>query len=302
VPTIAFATCDLLPELDLDDVPLARALEERGVAVKVAPWQQLAARGAADLVLLRSCWDYHLHTAAFLAWIAELEDAAVPLLNPPAVVRWNHDKHYLLDLAEHGLRIPETLVVERGSELDLERVMRERDWSEVVVKPTVSMSAHRTHRIAMPRTQQVRGLPPHTHDDLRALVRDGDVLVQEFAPEILSDGEWSFVFCDGAFSHAVTKRPAAGDFRVQHEFGGALHLAEATTAQIEQARRALRAAPQPCLYCRVDAIFRGGELLIMEIEAIDPQLYLRADDGTAARRFAAALDARLRALGDQRRD
>src|SRR3546814_2436579 len=45
-------------------------------------------------------------------------------------------------------------------------------------------------------------------------------LVQPLMPGIFTEGEFSLFFFGGRFSHAIVKRPASGDFRVQEQFGG----------------------------------------------------------------------------------
>lgn len=114
------------------------------------------------------------------------------------------------------------------------------------------------------------------------------MLVQEYLAEIESAGEWSFVYIEGAFSHAVLKRPATGDFRVQTENGGSHTPARAAPDLVRQADRVVAAIDSPWLYARVDAIETGGRLLLMELEVVEPSLFLDAAPD-AARRFAGAI-------------
>jgi hypothetical protein len=156
--------------------------------------------------------------------------------------------------------------------------MRERGWRRAVVKPSVSAAADLTIRV-----EQGQPLP-----DLAPLRARGEVLVQPYLTEIEQAGEWSFVFFSGRFSHSLVKRPRAGDFRVQEQFGG-LHAAqEPPPWLLQQAERALRAAPGPTLYARVDGCVVGGQFLVMELELLEPSLFLALDPG-APERFAAAL-------------
>jgi glutathione synthase/RimK-type ligase-like ATP-grasp enzyme len=124
--------------------------------------------------------------------------------------------------------------------------------------------------------------------ELRALLSDGDALVQKYLPEIETKGEWSFVFLDGAFSHAVRKRPAPGDFRVQTEFGGTVEPGPAPPALVGEAGRVVDAIDSPWLYARVDGVESEGRLLLMELELVEPTLYL-SSAANAARRLAAAI-------------
>ena len=251
-------------------------------------WDSPGGDGAGyDAVVVRSVWDYHLRPAEFLLWVDALERAGVLLLNPPAVIRWNHHKAYLRDLAGHGVATVPTVWLERGADADLGGVLADRGWEEAVVKPAISASAYETWVTSRSsaRTDQGR---------FRALLFAGDALVQPVVPEVRSGGEWSLIFFGGAFSHVMLKRPREGDFRVQEELGGSAERREPPAALIEQARQALAAVPAPCLYARVDGVERDGGLVVMELELIEPVLYFGADPG-AADRFAAACLERLAA-------
>jgi glutathione synthase/RimK-type ligase-like ATP-grasp enzyme len=130
--------------------------------------------------------------------------------------------------------------------------------------------------------------------DFDEILAQSGAMVQPYLPEIASEGEWSFVFLGGEFSHAVLRTPRVGDFRVQEEHGGRTHRREAPPELLAQAREAAIAGPRPWLYVRVDGVRRGGELVVMELELIEPSLYLAYAPG-AARRLAEAVKARLSA-------
>jgi len=279
---LAFATWSKRPELTADDGRAAEALRRDGHRVEPVPWDAPGAAWAAfDAVLVRSVWDYHLRPAEFLLWVDAVEGTGTRLLNPPAVLRWNHHKSYLRDLALRGVEIVPTVWLPQGREADLGAVLAARGWSEAVVKPAVSASAHETWRIS--------GAPsPDDRGRLQALLRRGEALLQPLLPEVRSPGEWSLVFFGGAFSHAMLKRPRAGDFRVQEELGGRAEPEAPPRHLVEQAARALAAAPAPCLYARVDGVERAGRLVLLELELIEPVLYFGAAAG-APERFAAAL-------------
>ncbi|PYQ22165.1 MAG: hypothetical protein DMF79_06545 [Acidobacteria bacterium] len=286
----AFATWSKRPELTADDGRAAEALRRLGHLVEPIPWDAgQIAWAAFDAVVVRSVWDYHLRPAEFLRWVEAVDRAGTPLLNPAVVLRWNHHKSYLRDLAARGVETVPTLWLARGAETDLLRLLTERGWPEAVVKPAVSASAYETWGIS--------GAPALADQRrLEALLDAGEVLVQPLLPEVRSRGEWSLVFFGGAFSHAMLKSPRAGDFRVQEELGGRAEPADPSPRLVEQAARALAAVAAPCLYARVDGVERAGQLLLMELELIEPVLYFGADPA-APDRFTAAL---LALLGEGR--
>src|SRR5689334_6243607 len=111
--TIGIATCAKVPDLTPDDRLLVDELLRRGIDARAVVWDDPAVAWATfDGVVIRSCWDYQLRTEAFLAWLAALEEAGVPLWNPAGLVRWNHHKRYLQDLERSGVAIVPTVFLE----------------------------------------------------------------------------------------------------------------------------------------------------------------------------------------------
>src|SRR6185312_11451564 len=142
---IGFATSAGHRLLTEDDQIAASSLEHRGVTVVPVVWTEVAAQDVAcDLLVLRSVWDYHLHPDAFVNWVCEIHQR-IPVVNPPEVMRWNMDKHYHREFEAEGILIPKTLVLEQGSNVDLEALMAEAGFSEAVIKPAISASAFETH-------------------------------------------------------------------------------------------------------------------------------------------------------------
>lgn len=269
--TVAVATS--LAELPPGDLALLAALGRRGADAVPVVWSSphVDWRGF-DLVLIRSCWDYHLRLHEFLAWVEALEAAAVPVLNAPALVRWNARKTYLRELAARGLPVPDTLWLGDGEEADVEAVCAERGWASAVVKPVVSASAYRTERR---REGRVRG----------------PMLVQAFQRAIEHEGEWSVVYLGGQWSHDVRKRARASEFRVQREFGGSATVEPAPASVRALAARAVSALPHPAAFARIDIVDDGREPRLMEVEVIEPELFLDLVPGAADRAAQVAVSA-----------
>ena len=287
--TIALATARQFADLVPDDRLLVDALAERGVNAAATVWNDASVQWTDfDAVVIRSCWDYHLAHDAFLAWIARLEASGVRVMNPPALVRWNAEKGYLRDLSSGGTVVVPTRWVEKGDVISLEDVLREQQWPEVVVKPAISASAHETWRASTSSALAGEGR-------FRGMVSRGRVLVQPYLDVIASEGEWSLLFYGGVYSHAALKRPRAGDFRVQVEHGGGSEFREPESHAIDTARLALLAAEHGrarSLYARVDGCISDGRFVLMELELIEPDLYLRANPA-APQRLADALMRRI---------
>lgn len=283
-PRVALATCAELPTSCPDDVHLLEALRKADIDARTIPWDTRAvAWERFDLVLIRATWDYYLRLPEFLRWIGALEASGANVWNPPRVLRWNADKRYLGELAARGIATLPSAFVEPTERVRLDALLRERGWTDAVVKPIVSAGAHATFRVAAADAHARQA-------DFERIVAGGGALVQPFAPEV-AQGEGSFLFFDGDFSHAVLKKPGRGDFRVQEKHGGSAARASPTPEQVVQARRAMDAVGAPLLYARVDGVLRGSQFLLMELEVLEPELFFRFDPA-AAPRFAEAVRAR----------
>lgn len=278
---IALATHRALPQLSEDDRLAAKELRAQGVMAESAVWDSpLVDWSHYDAIVMRSTWDYHLRRAEFERWLGHLDTVGAVVFNPTSLIRWNIDKHYLGDLAARGVTIGETMFLERGTSA-LGDLMARLPWADVVIKPTVSASGHETRRIS-----------EHTaasHAEWFSQVHArGDLMIQPFFDEVVADGEWSLVFFAGQYSHAVRKVAAPGEFKVQREHGGSVSAEQPRGALVERAEGVATLLPEGWLYARVDGFEREGELIVTEVELIEPSLFLRHHP-SAPRRFAAAI-------------
>ena len=279
---ICFVTCRTWPEISESDRLVQRALEAQGATVEARAWNTPdAVWEGFDAIVLRSNWDYHFEPDAFVGWLERLERAGARVFNPPALVRWNLTKAYLLELGRAGVPTVATVILEDESRAGLEAVMAARGWSRVVMKPVISASAHDTRLVSAA-----------TLDEAAAALASGamrrPVLIQPFVEEIQTRGEWSLIFIETEMTHAVLKRPAAGEFRVQPRLGGTVETPEPADAVRRVARAALAALPVPPLYARIDGVETAAGFQIMEVEVNEPGLFFPYAPA-AALRFAEAL-------------
>ena len=249
----------------------AEALARHGVTVDPVPWTDPDDLSYYDLVLPLVAWGYHHQYGPWLRLLNRFDAEGLPVANPPSLLWWNSDKTYLTQLAAGGVPTVETIEAERLDHDSLAAAAQRFGTPELVVKPPVSASAAGTHRIRV-------------GDSLPAAEQGRRMMIQPFVPSIASEGEYALILFDGAHSHTVVKRPKSGDFRVQEHLGGVTLPATAPPGAVELAQRALEAAPAPATYARVDVVHGpGGQLQIMELELIEPALFLEhaPDDGAA---------------------
>lgn len=281
-PCIALVTGATMAKPDPETHLLVAALAQIGIAADILPWSSQADWAAYPLVVVRTPWDYFRHLDAFLAWTEQVS-ALTRVVNPAGVIAWNSHKRYLRELAAHDIATVPTLWLERGA-TDAVARLAAQGWDEVVVKPAVSIGAIGALRA------QARDAACHAH--LESLVAAGDVMVQPFVPSVAEAGEVSLIYFGGVFSHAICKRPAAGDYRVQDMYGGTVHAHAPSAAERALAEAVLKLTPAPTTYARVDLVSHAGAPALMEVEVIEPELFLGAT-ADAASNFAAELQRQL---------
>jgi len=261
MPDVALLTCAAHPGGIAEDRALLDAIARRGRTAEPRFWG--GAVPDASLIVIRGVWDYVERLEEFRAWVGRIESR---LWNPAALVEWNHHKSYLKDLARRGCRIVPTGFLPKGEVAEVTGV----------VKPAVGASARGARRV-----------------EREEVVAHEDLIVQPFLPAIEVQGELSLVYFAGEYSHAVRKRPASGDWRVQAEYGGSVEPHEPTDEERAVAFYALSGIDS--LYARVDLVRDlYGKPAVIELELIEPELFLLQSDG-AADRFADAMVERLQA-------
>jgi hypothetical protein len=288
-----------------DDPALAEALRTSGASVDVVPWTDPAYDWrAADLVVVRTTWDYTLHHAEFVGWVRGLP---VPVLNEPALLEWNADKHYLADLAASGLPVVPTRFVPPGADLPAELLAGlAADHSEVVVKPSVSAGGRDTGRFSVASLPAARAL-------VARITRSGrTAMLQPFLAGVEERGETAVVVLDGVVSHVLRKRSVLRPDEVAPLRDDALGAAEvmydpelvrassATAAELALVHAVLaevrdRFGTTPLL-CRVDLLPGPDGPVLLELEAVEPHLYL-TEAPEALVRLAAAILQRVSPTG-----
>lgn len=278
-------TCAEKPDLTSSDRLLASALKRLGAQVSPVIWTDPdALYGEWDGLVLRSVWDYHKRFQSFLEWTVSASHSSGRLINSMEVVRWNLQKSYLLELSQKDLPCVPSLPLRKEISAEaMVELVKEEEWSEIVVKPTISATAFLTFQSSLEDTALV--------DKLEKVRSQSDVLVQPYLSTVKEHGEVSLIFFNGEnreFSHAVLKTPKEGDFRVQSDFGGTEAPISAPDGLKELADLALDTVPGDWVYARVDMIDWRTEPLISEIELIEPDLFLETET-EAPEKFARAV-------------
>ncbi|MCB0279525.1 MAG: hypothetical protein KDD94_08495 [Calditrichaeota bacterium] len=265
---IAFATFDELPELEPDDYAVVQQLNSNKLKTDILLWDRNHVNWSDyQAVVIRSCWNYHLFPNEFLQWIDKLTDHGVTVYNNPEIIRWNLYKTYLRDLQEQGIAIIPTRWFSKGESVNIKKVLEDENWNDAVIKPVVSLGSYKTWRYSNLSDSENQA-------EFDQLIKSNEMMIQEFQDSILSEGEYSFIFLNGRFRFAIVKKPVANEFRVQEEYGGSKDWIEVPESLIKQAENVIDKIDADLLYARVDGVLKNGQLTLMELELIDPSLYL----------------------------
>lgn len=253
-----------------EDADLSHFLKAKGLEVELTIWNDPGVDWKRfDTVIIKSTWDYHDQPEAFLTWMKDLERQSIRLLNSRQTVAWNYHKKYLGEVADQNLPVIPSRYLNRGSDFD-PNLFVDLKTEKIVVKPCVSAGADNTLVIE-------RAMLDQHIQVVNRLSRDRDLIVQPFL-ESIREGEWSFMFFNGVYSHSALKTPKQGDFRVQHHHGGSVSFPTADASHIIQAQSYLHILPDPTLYARIDGVILDGNFVLMEMELIEPYLFLNSQD------------------------
>ena len=280
---LAFLTMDSLDDFVSYDALVADCLKARGVKVDNVSWRSRTVKwDDYEMVIIRSPWDYQQAADEFMTVLGAIDASTAVLLNPIDVVRWNVRKTYLQELHDRGITIVPTQFVQNPTESQIRGMFEILESDQIVIKPVIGANANDTFWLR----------PDSSASELQqieSLYAGRLALLQPFIPSVIEYGETSLVFFDGEYSHSVLKTPMAGDFRVQEEHGSRICSIPPDPALIAFAKLALVPIPQRILYGRVDLVeLPNGQPAVMELELIEPSLYLSYDDDSAAR-FADAI-------------
>ena len=264
-------------------------MQALGWIVETIDWRSRPDWTRFDAVYICTPWDYPQHAEEFETVLQAIVDADVVLFNDIAIVKWNLEKTYLKDIEARGDAIVPSRWYDSFDRVDVAGFFDAHQCDKVVIKPTVGANAQDTYVLREPVSAELISTLQRTFARQR-------FMVQPFIENIRSEGEFSLFFFNGEYSHAIQKTPKAGDFRVQEEHGADIKPVKPSNELLAVARKVFSHIEPLPVYGRGDWVRSDdGRFLLMELELIEPSLYLRTDRD-AASRFAAAFDQRFEEL------
>lgn len=263
---IALVTYLKSPQLSDSDSLLLKPFHDIGYnAIAVAWDDQKIDWNQFDAIIIRSCWDYHYRVEEFLSWLDTLKGQQLSVFNPISLIKKNYKKKYLKELEKQGIPIVPTEIISNQNTLN--EIKNRNNWTDVIIKPLIGATSYKIKR-----------------ENINHIGNISDVMIQPLMPQIY-DGEYSFIFIGGEYTHAVLKTPKRGEFRSNYGFGASEKLIFPNDTLVLQAKKVLATIKEPTLYARVDMINDNNKMILMELELIEPHLFFDLYP-KAAKKFA----------------
>ncbi|MFN1835069.1 RimK family alpha-L-glutamate ligase [Balneola sp. MJW-20] len=258
-----------------EDRLIMDALLSRGLLVDRKEWtDQQFDWSDTRAVVFRTTWDYFDKVELFRRWL-NLVDTKCLCINDKETILWNIDKHYLADLAQNNVPVIPTHFTRADRKASLSKIMKDRGWNDVVIKPAVGGAGRLTYRILGAQIKEFE-------DQFAEWTQIESFMVQPFQRSVPAKGEVSHMFFGDHYSHSILKRAKDGDFRVQDDFGGTVHPYEASEEEIRFGLHAIRSSGKNPTYARVDVIEdNNGRLAVSELELVEPELWMRMNPESA---------------------
>lgn len=258
-----------------EDEDIQKALETKGLKVIKTYWDNPDFDfSEAKITLFRTIWDYFHRFDEFSHWLNKTKHKT-HFINPPEIIYWNIDKHYLKDLSDKDINIPKTYFIDKGDKRTLQEIFNYCNWKDAVLKPTVSGAGRHTYKLTSENINSYEQI-------FSKLIKEEDFMLQEFQNNIYEKGELAFIIFNGKFSHAVLKKGKKGEFKVQDDFGGTVHNYTPTKEEINFAEKVVSVCKPAPTYARVDIIWdNNNQASIGELELIEPELWFRYNSASA---------------------
>ncbi|MFD2585506.1 RimK family alpha-L-glutamate ligase [Croceitalea marina] len=266
----------------LEDQIVADELKKLGIKVTRKSWDDPSFDWShTKCAIFRATWDYFERYQEFAQWYDKTAERTI-FINSKSLIDWNIDKHYLNDLNENGINIPDTFIIEPQTKTTLEATINKAKTlykytsNDFVLKPCIAGGARHTYKFNVSEIDAYEKV-------FQQLIADEAMMLQEFQTNIVKGGEISMMVFNGEFTHAVLKIAKPGDFRVQDDYGGTVHEYKPSQEEIDFAIATVKASPELPVYARVDIFKDNNEKwALAELEIFEPELWFRFNPKAAA--------------------
>ena len=269
--------CAILTIKDLSDFAcyddlLVPPMDTLGWDISFIPWDLSDVNwNDYDIILIRSTWDYQSRIQEFLKVLDSIDKSKSLLINPLPIIRWNIEKTYLIELEAKGIGTIPSLFQKKFSPKEIIQSFLKFNCDKIIIKPVVGANAD---NIILGSKFDIKS---QLHE-IQGIYSELPHIIQPFLNSVLKEGEFSLIYFNEKFSHALSKIPKEGDFRVQEEHGGKINIIKRLPIKIQNlADKVIKVLPKNCFYSRIDILLMHGEPKVIEVELIEPSLYFNLD-------------------------
>lgn len=275
---VALLTCRNLDEYITYENHLDDALNAKDIKFEWIEWEdyQKVDWNSFDCAVIRTTWDYQKNYQEFIKALEHIS-SKTKLFNPLEIVKWNSSKDYLLEFNQTETKPVPIIEINISNETDILELFNKLECETIVIKPFISAGSYLTYKVDMNNYLQLS-------DDIISACKEKKMMAQPYMESIANEGEFSLHFFDKQFSHAILKKPKAGDFRSQEEFDSDIKSITPEPAAMSFAQKVLDHIKEDLLYARVDFVRKkDDQFYLMELELIEPSLYFSYDKDSATR-------------------
>ena len=269
--------CAILTIKDLSDFAcyddlLVPPMDTLGWDISFIPWDLSDVNwNDYDIILIRSTWDYQSRIQEFLKVLDSIDKSKSLLINPLPIIHWNIEKTYLIELEAKGIGTIPSLFQKKFSPKEIIQSFLKFNCDKIIIKPVVGANAD---NIILGSKFDIKS---QLHE-IQGIYSELPHIIQPFLNSVLKEGEFSLIYFNEKFSHALSKIPKEGDFRVQEEHGGKINIIKRLPIKIQNlADKVIKVLPKNCFYSRIDILLMHGEPKVIEVELIEPSLYFNLD-------------------------
>lgn len=270
--TIALLTCHKWRNKVSDDLLIKKYLLKSGFNVDIIAWEDSNDLSKYDAIIIRSIWGYEKQIIKFEEFLNKIP-SSTKLINSRNIVNANYHKDIQLHLLDK-YNIPHipTSIIDINCN-NIEKQIKLLGYqNDFVIKPSISASGGHTYLISnnSSRHNVIKYNQINTiYNNINIQTK---LLIQPFYPQI-DDGELSIVYINNMPVYALKRYPKVLNSTSKVEY---LPIEDVDKKAILLGNKISKIKEyKDNLYFRVDMLKINNDYLIMEVELVEPDLFIR---------------------------
>lgn len=253
-----------------DDILLKQELIKSNFNATIIAWDETNDYSKYDTVIIRSIWGYEEDIEKFEKFLDTLTKNNIIILNSISIMKNNYYKEKQFELLDkYDIPHIKTVFIPKNTK-DIISLVKENIEGEMIIKPSISASGKNTYLLnSNSKRKNIISLND-VNLKFEEINKTTSLMLQPFIKEI-DDGEISLIYIDGKFSHAIKRFPS-----VFNENKGITYFADVPKNLLALGNRILEIKEyQGSLYERIDVVKKDNEYIVMELELVEPALFIK---------------------------